>query len=56
MATKYFNIKSSSLNQTTDNDLLFETARPRPESFSDITMTVQAYQSPVATGGTITMK
>lgn len=55
MAIKYFNIKSSSLNQTTDNDLLFPTARSRPESFSDITMTVQAYQSQVATGGTITM-
>lgn len=43
------------LFQTTDNDLLFPTARPRPESLSDITMTVQARQSQVATGGTITM-
>ena len=46
---------SATLNQTTDNDLLFPTARPRPESFSDITMTVQSRQSQVATGGTITM-
>ena len=55
----YFNLvlqgSSATLNQTTDNDLLFPTARPRPESFSDITMTVQSRQSQVATGGTITM-
>ena len=57
--TDYFGIVSEGgkfrLHQTTDNDLLFPTARPRPESFSDITMTVQSRQSQVATGGTITM-
>jgi hypothetical protein len=39
------------LNQTTDNDLLFPTARPRPESFADITMTVQGRQSQTTDGG-----
>lgn len=47
--TDYFGIvlqgDQFSLNQTTDNDLLFPTSRPRPESFSDITMTVQGRQS-----------
>ena len=58
-STDYLNLvlqgTSAVLNQTTENDLLFPTARPRPESFSDITMTVQSRQSQVATGGTITM-
>lgn len=44
------------LNQTTDNDLLFPTARPRPESFADITMTVQGRQSQTTDGsGVLTM-
>ena len=38
------------LNQTTDNDLLFPTARPRPETFADITMTVQGRQSQTTDG------
>lgn len=58
-ATDHFNIvlqgADARLFQTTDNDLLFPTARPRPESFSGILMTVQAKQTQVATGGTITM-
>jgi len=58
-ATDYFNLvlqgTDARLFQTTDNDLLFPTARPRPESFSDITMTVQARQSQSAPGGVITM-
>lgn len=44
------------LHQTTDNDLLFPTARPRPESLSDITMNVQGRQGQVADGsGVVTM-
>ena len=57
--TDYFDLvlqgTNAVLNETTDNDLLFPTARPRPESFSDILMTVQSRQSQTATGGTITM-
>lgn len=57
--TDYFRIvlqdNKAVLYDTTNNDLLFPTARPRPESFADITMTVQARQSQVATAGTITM-
>ena len=58
-ATDHFNLVLEGTNarlfQTTDNDLLFPTARPRPESFADITMTVQSRQSQVAVAGTITM-
>ena len=52
--TDYFGIvlqgDQFTLKQTTDNDLLFPTARPRPESFADITMTVQGRQSQTTDG------
>jgi len=36
---------------TTDNDLLFPTSRPRPESFADITLTKQVFDGPHTADG-----
>lgn len=47
--TDYLNV-SGTLNQTTDNDLLFPTSRPRPETFDDITMVVQDRESQTTDG------
>jgi hypothetical protein len=40
----------ATLYQTIDNDLLFPTPTPRPESFSDVTITYQKYQTGTANG------
>lgn len=48
-ATSYLNVLGT-LQQTTDNDLLFPTSRPRPETFDDITMVVQDRESKLTDG------
>jgi len=48
---------SAQLFGSTDNDLLFQTSRPRPSSFSDIIITTQKSVTKIAevTGNTITL-
>lgn len=43
------------VNDTTNNDLLFPTARPRPESFDDIVLVKQVHYSETASGTTVTL-
>ena len=58
--TDHFNLvreaAGAKLHGVIDNDLLFPTSRPRPESFSDITLTKQIREDNlVAGGGLITL-
>lgn len=53
-STDRFNLvretNGAKLYETLDNDLLFPTSRPRPESFNDVTITYQKYQSATTNG------
>lgn len=44
-------VDGAKLYGTTDNDLLFPTSRPRPESFSDITLTKQIHEGGLVANG-----
>ena len=54
-STDHFNLvrefDGAKLYGTTDNDLLFPTSRPRPESFSDITLTKQIHEGSLVADG-----